>query len=126
MPAFQLEISPGNRYILMTVNGDYTSDLALAYNIAAHALGRRHGIRHYLVDLTGSHNVESTIDKYDFAYHEMQNQRIDRSARVAILVAPEDHSHDFIEVVTRNNGLDITLFRDRLAAEQHLLAQPDY
>jgi hypothetical protein len=41
--------------------------------------------------------------------------------RVAVLVRPEDHSHDFAETVTKNAGQDITIFRDREAAINHLL-----
>jgi hypothetical protein len=39
---------------------------------------------------------------------------------VALLVDPEDHSHDFVETVGRNAGLNVTLFRDRDAAKQYL------
>ncbi len=46
---------------------------------------------------------------------------IDKYAHVAVLVSPDDHSHDFVEVVARNSGLNVTLFRDLAAAIKHLL-----
>ena len=42
-------------------------------------------------------------------------------ARVALLVSPGDHSHDFVETAARNAYLDVTLFRDKDAAVRHLL-----
>jgi hypothetical protein len=93
----------------------------MEHNRESHALGRKLGIRRYLVDLRKSRNVESLLDGYQFAYQDMPQQpEIDRSARVAILVSPGDHSHDFIETVSRNSGLDVTLFRDYEQAIAHL------
>lgn len=40
---------------------------------------------------------------------------------VALLVDPDDHSHDFIEIVARNSGHDFTLFRDHEQVINHLL-----
>ena len=39
-----------------------------------------------------------------------------RSAHVAILVSPDDRSHDFIETVNRNAGYNVRVFRDADAA----------
>jgi hypothetical protein len=35
---------------------------------------------------------------------------------VAVVVAQGDHSHDFIETVARNSGLNVKLFTDRVEA----------
>ena len=91
------------------------------YNLQAHALGKKLGINRYLVDVTEARNVDNTFEKYNFAYKDMkQEPAIDKAARVAILVSPGDHSHDFIETVTRNIGLDVTLFTDRQKAIEYL------
>jgi hypothetical protein len=50
----------------------------------------------------------------------METPEIDKTALVAVLVRPDDHSHDFVETVARNSGLRVTLFRDRERAEDHL------
>ena len=56
-----------------------------------------------------------------FAYKDMQlAEGIDLNAIVATLVSPDDHSHDFIETVSRNAGLNVTLFTDLDLAKQHL------
>jgi len=41
--------------------------------------------------------------------------------RVAILVDPEDKSHDFNEIVLNNIGMPVVLFRDWDQAVQYLL-----
>lgn len=118
---YSIVLSEDGRYIILTVEGDMTRELAMQYNREAHALGEQHGIHRYLTDVTAARNVESPLEKYKFAYKDMQQEAgIDRQARVALLVGADDHSHDFVETVSRNSGLDVTLFRDRQAAIEHL------
>ncbi len=114
--------SADGKYILLKITGNIDRHLAMQYNLEAHKIGQELGIDRYLVDATESRNVESSIESYEFAYKDMHDTpAIDRSARVAALVSPDDHSHDFIETVTRNSGLDMTLFTDREEAIRHLL-----
>lgn len=118
-----IEVSPCGRYIVLTVTGDYTRALAMADNRDAHTLGAKLGIRRYLVDVTAARNTESVLDQYEFAYQDMAAEAvIDRHARVALLVAPDDHSHDFVVVATTNAGMDTRLFTDRAEAERYLTA----
>jgi len=115
--------SSDGRYIILRIVGDYTRQRAMMNNIQAHALGRELGIKRYLVDMTESRNVESVLANYEFAKKEIWNApEIDTTAVVAIVVSPDDHSHDFIETVARNAGLQVTIFRDRARAEEHLSA----
>jgi len=118
---YHLEPSECGRYILMTVTGDINSQTAIGQNLEAHALGKQLGIRRYLVDLTNSKNTESVLGNYTFAREDMkETEGIDEGARVALLVSPDDHSHDFFETVARNSGLSVTIFRDRDLALQHV------
>jgi hypothetical protein len=114
-------VSPDGKYIIQKVVGDINSGLALKYNHESHALGRKLGIRRYLVDLTESRNTESVLGNYEFAYDKMPASGVDLDAIVALLVDPNDHSHDFVETVSRNAGLNVSLFRYRDAAIQHLV-----
>ena len=53
------------------------------------------------------------MDHFDFAYKEMkQSEGVDSDAIVALVVAPNDYSHDFVVTVSNNAGYNITLFRD--------------
>ncbi|MFZ6031529.1 MAG: hypothetical protein ACOYYS_27775 [Chloroflexota bacterium] len=120
---YQIKIFTDQKYILLKVVGEIDRVRALAYNLEAHALGRKSGVNRYLVDLTEARNVDTVLDTYEFAHQDMQaTAGIDRLAHVAVLVSPGDHSHDFVETVARNAGLDVTLFSDRELALRHLLA----
>lgn len=114
--------SADGRYIVVKVCGEINRKTAMQQILEAHALGRRLGVNRYLVDVTAARNTDSVRDSYDFAYTDMSDtEGIDKAARVATLVSQGDHSHDFIEIVSRNSGLNVTLFTDRELAVQHLL-----
>lgn len=119
-----IEPSEDKKYIIQKVEGDITRELAMAYNQETHALGKELGINRFLVDVRESRNVSSVADNYEFAYKDMQKAPdIDRSARVAMLVSPGDHSHDFVETVARNSGLSVRIFTDLEAAINYLTAE---
>ena len=119
---YTIEPSNDGKYIVLKVVGDYTRQIALKNNLEAHATGKELGVNQYLVDMTESRNVETVTENYNFAYKDMINTPgIDQKARVAILVSPGDRSHDFVETVTKNVGLNVKLFTERELAIQHLL-----
>lgn len=118
--SYQIKPSEDGKYIILTVVGEITGQSAMEHNIAAHALGRELGINRYLTDLRQARNIDSVIHNYEFAYEDMDSPDVDRTAVVAILAAPDDHSHDFVETVARNAGLNVTLFRDWDEAENYL------
>jgi hypothetical protein len=105
--------SVDGKYIILTVKEEINRKTAMQQNLEAHALGRKLGINRYLVDVTEARNTDSIQDSYDFAYKDMrETEDIDRLARIAVLVSPGDHSHDFIETVSRNTGLTVEIFTD--------------
>jgi hypothetical protein len=119
---YTLNPAASGSHIVLKIKGNINRRTALQLNLEAHALGERLGIDHYLVDLTEARNTDTVIDSYDFAYHDMTGTPgLRPDARVALLVSPDDHSHDFIEVVAQNAGLLVTLFTDYDQAVHHLL-----
>ena len=95
--------------------------MMLRYTKKAHTFGKKNGINKYLVDLTKCVNPDSLSNIYNFAYKDVPGtDAIDKSAIVVMLVAPDDHSHDFAETVSRNSGYNVTLFREREQAVKHL------
>ncbi len=78
------------------------------------ALGEELGLNCYLTDVTEARNEDTATSNYNYAYSEMPKVRGgERSkSRVASLVHPADHSHDFVETVSRNAGIDVRLFTD--------------
>ncbi len=118
---YSIRPSEDGKYILIKGNGEITRALAMQQNIEAHALGAKLGINRYLTDLTESRNVDSVANSFEFVNMDMKTEPgINRFARVAVLVSPGDHSHDFIELVARNAGLNVKLFTDPDAAVAHL------
>ena len=114
--------SEDGKYIVLKYSGELSRKLNIEHVIEAHALGAKLGITRYLVDLTEARNIDSTPDLYEYAYKDTKTASgLNLNALVAMLVDPDDHSHDFVETVLRNAGHNVTLFRDRGSAINHLL-----
>jgi len=91
------------------------------YIVEAHALGDKMGVKRYLVDVTEARNVDSAVKNYEFAYSDIKKaDTVNPKARVAALVCPGDHSHDFIETVLYNAGQPIKIFDDLSKAQEYL------
>lgn len=123
---YTIALSENHLYVEVIVVGDVDRHSAMAMNVEVHQFGRERGISLFLVDMTRARNVESVTGNYRFSYDDMRStEAINRFARVVTLVDVDDHSHDFIETLTRNTGLDVTLMRDREAALALLLRDAD-
>lgn len=113
--------SPDGRYIVIKVTGQITRTSVIECLIASNKMGQALGIDKYLMDVTESRNVASAFENYQLAYQDIPNiPNIERSACMAILVSPHDSSHGFLEVASRNSGLNMNLFRDRAEAVNYL------
>lgn len=121
---YRISLSEDGKYIIIRVTGVINRLIAMEQNLEAHALGKSLGINRYLVDVREATNTDQSVNGYEFAHVDMRKaEGIDRSAVVAMLVDPNDHSHDFVETVSRNAGLKVTLFTDLDEARQYLVAE---
>ena len=121
--SYAIRPSEDGKYIISKHWGEINNKLGVERVIEAQALGAKLGISRYLVDVTEAWNADSAPESYKYAYEDAKTAPgIDANVRVAMLVDPEDHSHDFVETVLRNAGHNVTLFRDRDSAISHLLA----
>lgn len=119
-----LEVSEDKKYILMKIIGEIDSADMFKYNLEAHALARSVCVRRFLLNLIEARNVNSVIDDYDFAYKNIgPSPEFLHGIRVALLVSPDDHSHDFINILFKNTGETIDLFVDQEEAVSFLLAE---
>lgn len=117
----QISLSDDSSYVILEVTGELTGESLMPHNIKAHEVGKEKGIKKYLVDVTNARNTETVLNNYKFAYEEIRHTpEMDVTAIVAMLVAPDDHSHDFFETAARNSGLNITLFRNKQKAIEYL------
>lgn len=113
---YELTIPPDATYVLVTVDEPFTRRLAIDLAVGSSRLAAFEGLRGFLYDLRRSRNVESVLTNYEFVHRDMPPLDLDRCARVALLVSPDDHSHDFVETVSVNVGYSVRLFRDEAIA----------
>jgi hypothetical protein len=119
---YKITVSDDKKYIITKSIGGLNNDIAGQQNREAQALAMELGIDRFLVDMVESSYEGGPIEHYEFANtRDFTPDRYNRYARVAILVRPDDDSHDFFETVARNAGFDITIFRNREEAIQHLI-----
>ena len=120
--SYKIYLSDDKKYIVLQHWGEINGELAMKRVLEAHTIGTELGIMRYLVDLTEARNVDSVAKSYQYAYEDMKTPpEISLKARVAMLVSPEDHTHDFVETVMKNAGHNVMLFRNRELAIKHLL-----
>ncbi len=115
-----ISVAPCKKFITVKVTGPVTRETSMQFNLEAHALGKELGIHSYLVDLTESRNTDTVASNFRWANEDMRTEGIDRFARAALVVDPEDHSHDFVVVAGQNAGINLSLFTDRSLAERYL------
>ena len=115
-----ISVSEDKKYIFITTKGEIPSGnptVLMQPLIEAHELAMKLGIRNILVDVTQARNSLGVFGSYDIVNNKIsQEPAVDRYIRVALLVSPDDHSHDFTEIVARNAGFNFTLYRDRAQA----------
>jgi hypothetical protein len=113
---YTMDLPEHGKYVRVLVTGDITREFAGRYSIAAKELAEQHGRKRFLFDLRQARNVESTVQNYQYAYADMPRFELDRLSRAAIIRDPEDHSHDFVELVSRNAGYNVRFFTSEEAA----------
>jgi len=113
---YQVTMADSGRYVLVKVQVPMTSAVGVQCGALAARLGAETGVNRYLFDLRDSPNVQTIVDNYEFAYREMPDFGFSRQSRSALLVRPDDRSHDFIETAFLNAGYLVKLFRDAAAA----------
>jgi hypothetical protein len=118
---YVIEISENKGYIIIKASGEVDPNIAMKYTEEAHILAKENGIDNFLVDLTAATNKLHVIENYEFAYDKVApNPVINKLAKIALLVSPNDHSHDFIETVLINTGVLVRLFRNKEMALDYL------
>jgi len=116
--------SSNGKYIILKVKGTFRRPNIVPVILEAHALGMKLHIRGYLSDMTEAKNVDTNIENYEFAYTDMRKtEGIDKFARIATLVRPDDHSHDFVETVGVNTGMNFKIFTDRDEAVKFVMEE---
>ena len=106
-------------YVTIVVTSDITSELALAFFKAGTEEVVRQERSGILVDMRSVRSVQSTVGNYELA-KQMDREGIPRYIRIAGVTAPDDISHDFMEITTCNRGFNVRLYRSMEEAKQWL------
>lgn len=117
---YDISLAPSGKYVICRVYEPVTTETALEFGKAAAAASKLHNVCCQLYDVRWVRNVNSVHLNYDFAYHDMQQFELESSNRAAILADPMDHSHDFVEIVSRNAGYNVRIFTDERQAIEWL------
>ena len=119
---YNITVSENGKYIILKVIGDLDRSSSMRELIEAHELGAKLSIDRFMADLTEARNIRSILEDYQLANADTHNEpRINVAALVAMLVASDDHSHDFLETAGLNSGWRVKLFRDRQEAIDYLM-----
>lgn len=121
---YEISRVAGEPFLLVTLHVDVTRALVLEFAQAASAEAGKLGLPGVLVDVRQSRSAEAVFGQYTLA-RDLLNADVDPRLRVASVVSPEDHSHDFVETVTRNRGFNVRLFTDMEAAKAWLREDTD-
>lgn len=114
-------LSDDGRYVLFTVTGEFTAEEILAAIVESHRFAAKHGVTRILTDMTRASNRDSALQNYDFANTDLPATiPPNRSMRIAILVNPDDPSHDFPRVAMERAGSGAAFFTDRDQAIAYL------
>jgi hypothetical protein len=117
---YRVEPASSTRHIRVTVNVAMTREIAADAGLEAAALGRKMGVKRFLYDVRRAPNVETVLSNYQFANDELPALDFDRGARVALLVAEDDRSHDFVILAMQNAGFHSVVFHDESEAIEWL------
>ena len=84
-------------------------------------LGNQTGISLNLIDARNAQNTMGPFENHFVMYKDMQSavkkqQSSTSKLKIAVLVDPEDKSHDFVETLAYNAGYRFKLFQDEQAA----------
>src|SRR6185503_20031537 len=85
------------KYIVVKIKGALQFKQSMQIISEAYDAGAQLGIQQYLMDVTEAPHSWPLGQDYMFVHQGLKQQtKFNRSARTAVLAAPDDTSHDFI------------------------------
>jgi hypothetical protein len=114
--AIEITLAESGNYQIVRVSESVSAEIARELAVRTEAFMAQTGVQNRLFDLRGTENVAAVSQNYDLAYKDLDEMGIDRGIKSAILVDPEDESHDFAVLVLRNAGFNARKFVDEPTA----------
>lgn len=109
---YRIDCDKTSGFVRISVYHTITADLERSFAKEAIEVARRNDLLNYYADVREVSNIASTLDQYYLAYEDMARFGLDRKSKIAVVHTPDDHSHDFIEIVFLNAGYRCGLFTD--------------
>jgi len=110
---------PDRDLIFVRHEGDLDYNVLLSYGAEALKLAAQHNCHRFLIDQTQSVIVEDTARIFEFAA-ELDKLGLQRTDKVAVLIARDIANHLFFETVARNRGYNLRYFYDVAPAMEWL------
>lgn len=119
---FSIEARTG--YLHALCSGRESADDMRTFLLAVHQACRRHGVPRVLMSIRASRVI---FRPEDYGLSGYANTLAGDACRVALVAdTPELHSaHEYIEIVARQQGLDVRAFRDEPPATRWLRGMPE-
>ena len=118
---YTVEYQPDRDLVFVHHEGDLDYNVLVSYGAEALKLAAQHNCHRLLIDETQSVIVEDTAAIFEFAA-ELDKLGLQRTDKVAVLIARNIANHLFFETVARNRGYNLRYFYD-VAPARDWLAQ---
>jgi hypothetical protein len=110
---YTVRLSSRCDHLHITIADDFDAGQALQVVQQTSLMGLKHDIHRYLVDVRGAKNIAGPIENFEFVYTDLLELPYrDPRTRIALIVAAEDQSHDFLTVLAVNGSAYFQIFRD--------------
>jgi hypothetical protein len=113
---FEVYLSESKKFIVCRPLVPITEEMTRRMAGDVENLSKDAGVSDRLIDVRNVPNTMSVSTNYDIAYEGLEDMRIDRSTKVAVLQSPGDTSHDFVCTAARNSGFNMRTFIHESAA----------
>ena len=114
--SYSVTLSEDGQYIICRITGAVTAELARESSKELNRMCLEHNIKRVLTDVRDVPNTLNISQNYEYAYKDMAQLGLQRDVRAAILAAPGDKTHDFVETVAQNAGYGVRVFHAEDAA----------
>ena len=107
------ELAEGGQYIIVTFDRAMTAALGRQLVKDIVAFSEKHQLKKFLFDMRNAVNVDHVFANYEFAHRDLSDSGFPLDSYTAVLVHPDDHSHDFITVAFNKFGYHVRLFTEK-------------
>lgn len=113
---FNVRLTDQPALVRVDVYENITGELQREFTLAAVLAARDAELDQFLVDVHRVSNLSTLSDQFNFAYDDVPLMRLEKGAKIAVIVSPHDLSHDFIRIALCNAGYDCAFFNDETEA----------